>query len=53
MMLAALPLVVSLVGAVFYFASKDGRWQEVGRLAYVAGLLAFLLANAGRVVQLP
>ena len=46
-----LSLAVSLVGAFFYALSNNGKAQELGRLAYGAGLLAFLLQVAPHFVS--
>lgn len=43
-MITYLSLVVSIIGALFYGVSKNPKLEELGRLAFGAGLLAFLLA---------
>lgn len=37
-----LSLLVCLVGALTYGLSANGKLQELGRLSFFAGLLAFL-----------
>ena len=39
-------LIVALLGVFVYFMSAHPKLQELGRLAYGAGLLAFLLQSA-------
>jgi len=46
-----LSLAVSLVGVFVYALSSNGKAQELGRLAYGAGLLAFLLQAAPHFVS--
>lgn len=41
-----LSLLVAVVGALVYALSDNGKVQELGRLAFGAGLLAFLLRFA-------
>ena len=42
-----LSLLVSVIGLLVYALSNSGKWSEIGRLAYFAGLLAFLLQQSG------
>ena len=52
-MTAALPLLVALAGLLCYALSSNGKVSEAGRLAYFAGLLAFLLTvGAGKAIHL-
>lgn len=44
-----LSLLVALVGLLAYVLSANAKIQEVGRLSWAVGLLAFLL----RVAELP
>jgi hypothetical protein len=47
-MIIYLSLLVAVVGILCYALSTNPKIQEMGRLAYFAGLLAFLLrATAG------
>ena len=34
-----LPLTVCLIGLVLYLAAKDGKVSEIGRLAFIIGLV--------------
>jgi len=43
-------LLVALVGLLLYALSSSGKVAECGRIAYFAGLLAFLLQTAPHVV---
>ena len=43
MVLALLPLLVSIVGAITYLASTGIKASELGRLAFAYGLVSFLL----------
>jgi hypothetical protein len=40
-------LLVALVGILAYALSSNPKVQEIGRISYFAGLLAFLLQIAG------
>lgn len=42
-MIIYLPLLISIIGVVVYALSANAKVSEIGRLAYGAGLLAFLL----------
>jgi Na+/phosphate symporter len=46
-----LSLLIALVGSFVYALSNNGKAQELGRLAYGAGLLAFLLQVAPHFVS--
>jgi hypothetical protein len=45
-----LSLLVALAGLLVY-ALFDGKKSEAGRVAYFAGLLAFLLQSAPKIVD--
>ncbi len=45
-MIILLPLLVAFVGLLAYALSANPKIQEIGRLSFFAGLLAFLLQNA-------
>ena len=47
-----LPLLVALIGLVVYIVTANPKVAELARLAYLAGLLAFLLQVSGQVVSL-
>jgi Na+/phosphate symporter len=44
-MIIYLSLLICIIGLLVYALSKDGRVQEIGRLMFFAGLLAFLLTG--------
>lgn len=44
-------LLVAVIGVLMYALCTNGKLQEIGRLAFFAGLLAFLL-SFGRVINL-
>lgn len=41
-----LSLLVALLGMIAYFISTNAKVQEIGRIAFFSGLLAFLLRSA-------
>ncbi len=45
MVIAFLPLLFAVVGAIIYAASTAAKPAELGRLAFWCGLLAFLLMS--------
>lgn len=47
-----LSLLVAIVGLLMYGLAGNAKLQEIGRLAYFAGLLAFLLKASEPVVSL-
>ncbi len=49
-MVIYLSLLVAIVGVLMYALSTDGKLQEIGRLSFFAGLLAFLLEALPRIV---
>lgn len=42
-----LPLIICFVGLLIYALVSDAKAQEVGRLMFFAGLLAYLLKGIG------
>lgn len=46
-MIIYLSLLVALAGVLAYALSANAKIQEIGRLAFFAGLLAFLLHSSG------
>jgi Na+/phosphate symporter len=46
-MIIYLSLLVALAGVLLYALSVNPKLQEIGRVSYFAGLLAFLLEVAG------
>jgi len=51
-MIIVLSLLVALVGALLYALTSNAKLQEMGRLAFAVGLLAFLLNFHGGSVNL-
>ena len=51
-MIIGLTLLVAIVGVLMYALCVNPKLQEVGRLMFFAGLLAFLLSGASRLVEL-
>lgn len=47
-----LPLLVALVGVLMYALSTNAKLQEIGRIAYAMGLLAFMLTAGPHIVSL-
>jgi Na+/phosphate symporter len=45
-----LSLLIAIVGLLMYALAANPKLQEVGRLAFFAGLLAFLLESVPRMV---
>lgn len=45
-------LLVAVIGAALYLMASNGKAQEIGRITYGAGLLAFLLRSAEHLVDL-
>ena len=48
-MLIVVQLLVALIGVLMYALSANPKLQEIGRLAFFAGLFAFLLSFHGTV----
>ena len=46
-----LSLLVSLAGVLMYALCVNPKLQEIGRLAFACGLLAFLLVGAERMMK--
>ncbi len=44
-MIIALSLLICVIGALTYALASNGKLAELGRLAFAAGLLAFLLQD--------
>ena len=51
-MTSYLSLLVALVGVLMYALSANPKLQEIGRISYFAGLLAFLLGFSGHALTL-
>jgi len=41
-----LPVLVALIGLLLYAFAENPKLQEIGRVTYFAGMLAFLLRSA-------
>lgn len=50
--IALLPLLVAVVGVLVYALASSPKMAEIGRLAFAAGLLAFLLLSGGSLVAI-
>lgn len=46
-----LSLLVALIGVLMYALCANPKLQEIGRLSYWVGLLAFLLTGASHLVS--
>lgn len=42
-MIIVLPLLIALIGLLMYVLATNGKVQEIGRIMFAFGLLAFLL----------
>lgn len=51
-MVIYLSLLIAVIGVLLYALSANPKLQELGRLAFFAGLLAFLLGFSGHLVPL-
>jgi len=51
-MVIGLALLAAIVGVLMYALCVNPKLQEMGRLAYFAGLLAFLLQGAQQLLTL-
>jgi Na+/phosphate symporter len=51
-MIIALTLLVALVGVLMYVLAANPKLQEIGRIAFFAGLLAFLLTGASKLIEI-
>jgi hypothetical protein len=46
-----LPLLVCIIGVLIYALASNGKAQELGRIAYFAGLLVTLFEVANHVIK--
>lgn len=46
-----LSLLVALVGVLMYILASNPKIQELGRISFFAGLLAFLIQTAPHVIN--
>lgn len=51
-MVVLLPLLVAVVGVLMYALATNPKVAEMGRIAFFAGLLAFLLLGGDQVITL-
>jgi Na+/phosphate symporter len=51
-MVIGLTLLVALVGVLMYALSSNPKMQEIGRIMFFCGLLAFLLGGARALIDL-
>lgn len=51
-MTAYIPVLAAIIGALVYVLAGHPKAAEMGRLLFAAGVLAFLLALAGKSVRL-
>lgn len=51
-MVIGLTLLVAIIGVLMYALCAQPKLQEIGRLMFFAGLLAFLLGGATELVKL-
>lgn len=51
-MIVLLPLLVAVVGVLMYALATNPKVAEMGRIAFFAGLLAFLLMGGDQVISL-
>jgi Na+/phosphate symporter len=51
-MVILLPLLIALVGVLMYALSANPKLQEIGRIMFFSGLLAFLLQAGPNAISL-
>jgi len=51
-MIIGLTLLVALIGVLMYALCANPKLQEIGRIMFFCGLLAFLLGSAGELIKL-
>jgi len=50
-MIIYLSLLVAVIGLLMYALSANPKLQEIGRLSYACGLLAFLIVSVPKLVN--
>ncbi len=48
---AILPIVFAVLGAVVYLASSNAKACELGRITFAVGMLVLVAAMAGHVIR--
>lgn len=51
MIIAVVPLLVALIGALTFALSSNGNVKEMGRIAFAVGLLILIWSMAGKIVR--
>jgi Na+/phosphate symporter len=51
-MVIGLTLIIALIGVLMYALVLNPKLQEVGRIMFFCGLLAFLLSGASRLLEI-
>ncbi len=51
-MIAIIPLIFILIGALAYGLSSNGKVQELGRITFAAGVFALAFSLASHTVKL-
>jgi hypothetical protein len=52
MAISYLPLLISIIGALVYALSSNGKAAELGRIAFSCGLLVTLMTMAHHIVRM-
>jgi len=52
MLIVGLTLVVAIIGVLMYVLCANNKLQEMGRIMFFAGLLAFLLGGGKILIDL-
>jgi hypothetical protein len=50
-MIVYLSLLIAIIGLITYALAANPKAAEIGRITYFAGLLAFLLTSADRLLS--
>jgi Na+/phosphate symporter len=45
--MAFIPLIICVIGLIMYFIATNPKVQEIGRIMFWTGLLAFMLGGSG------
>ncbi len=52
MLIAVIPLIAAVVGALLYALSTSPKVAELGRLTFATGMLALLIGLASKTIKL-